>query len=93
MSDHRGMTPETLQAIGELLAAAEQYGLGLAFEPDEDGWRVNYIINDWPAYQEFEMKGGELSNAYDLQVAASAALKPLVELGRRAEAYFDSKES
>jgi hypothetical protein len=35
--------PEALQAIGELLQAASQYGLGVAFEPDGEGWKVSYI--------------------------------------------------
>jgi hypothetical protein len=35
--------PEALHAIGELLQAASQYGLGVAFEPDGEGWKVSYI--------------------------------------------------
>ena len=84
---------QTLHAVGELLQAAAQAGLGVAFEPDGDGWRVSYIINDWPAYQEYELKGGQLANAYDLHIAAAASLKPLIELGERADAYFASRES
>jgi hypothetical protein len=30
----------------------------------------------------------ELSNAYNLHIGASAALKPLIEMGERAAAYF-----
>ncbi len=66
---------------------------GVAFEPDGDGWRVSYIIDDWPAYQEYEFKGGQLANAYDLHIAAAASLKPLIELGERASAYFASRDS
>lgn len=50
---------EALEAAGELLAAAEQYGLGVALEPEGDGWRVHDLIDDWPAYQEIELKGGQ----------------------------------
>ncbi|WP_431844271.1 hypothetical protein, partial [Calidifontibacter indicus] len=46
----------------------------------------------WPAYQDYELAGGQLSNAYDLQVAASAALKPLVEHGIRCLRYFDQRD-
>ncbi|WP_157623225.1 hypothetical protein [Terrabacter sp. Root181] len=93
MSEHTPISAATLQAVGELLAAAEQYGLGLAFEPDPDGWRVNYIISDWPAYQDFQMAGGELANAYSLDVAAAASLKPLVEMGERSSAYFAKRDA
>jgi hypothetical protein len=79
--------PEALQAIGELLQAAFQYGLGLAFEPDGEGWKISYIPEK-PVWEEYELPSGELSNAYDLHIAAAAALKPLVELGEQAANYF-----
>jgi hypothetical protein len=85
------ISPEALQAIGELLQAAAQHGLGVAFEPDGEGWRISYILHDWPAHQEYNLPGGTLSNAYDLHIAAAAALKPLIELGRRAETYFERR--
>jgi hypothetical protein len=85
------ISPEALQAIGELLQAAAQHGLGVAFEPDGEGWRIGYILHDWPAYQEYNLPGGTLSNAYDLHIAAAAALKPLIELGIRAEKFFERR--
>ena len=89
-----GLTPETLDAIAELLQAAAQHGLGVAFEPDGEGWRVSYVMQrDWPAYEDYKLAGGQLSNAYDLHVAAAAALKPLVELGERCERYFAERDA
>ena len=49
------ISPEALQAIGELLQAAAQHGLGVAFEPDDEGWRISYILHDWPAYQDYDL--------------------------------------
>jgi hypothetical protein len=83
--------PEALQAIGELLQAASQYGLGVAFEPDGEGWKVSYIPGE-PVWEEYELPSGELSNAYDLHIAAAAALKPLVELGEQAAYYFAEQD-
>ena len=68
-------------------------GLGVAFEPDGEGWRVSYILHGWPAYEDYSLPGGELANAYDLEVGAKAALKPLVELGERAARYFAEREA
>jgi hypothetical protein len=65
---------ETLDSIAELLIAGQQYGIGVTFEPDDIGWRIGYIRG---------MGGGDLASAYDLQTAAKAALKPLVDLGQR----------
>jgi len=84
----QAFSEEALRAVGELLQAAAQHGLGVAFEPDREGWRISYLIDDWPAYQDYELKGGTLANAYDLEVGAKAALKPLIQLGERAERYF-----
>jgi hypothetical protein len=30
-----------LHAVGELLRAAAQHGMGVAFEPDGEGWRIS----------------------------------------------------
>jgi len=87
------ISPEALQAIGELLQAAAQHGMGVAFEPDGEGWQISYILHGWPAYQEYDLPAGALSNAYDLHIAAAAALKPLVELGGRAEKYFERRDA
>jgi hypothetical protein len=35
---------------------------------------------------------GQLANAYDLHIAAAAALKPLVELGERAKEYSEWRD-
>ena len=83
--------PEALQAIEELLQAASQYGLGVAFEPDGEGWKVSYIPG-MPVWDEYQLPSGELSNAYDLHIAAAAALKPLVELGEQAANYFAEQD-
>ena len=83
---------EALQTIAELLQAADQYGLGVVFQPELDGWRISYVI-DWPAYEEYELPAGELSNTYDLHLGASAALKPLIELGERYKSYLESRQS
>lgn len=62
----------------------------MAFEPEGDGWFVSYIIPkdiDWPGIHDFELHGGKLSEAYDLEIAAAAALKPLRDLAREATKY------
>ena len=87
------ISSEALQAIGELLQAAAQHGMGVAFEPDGEGWRISYVMHDWPAYEEYDLPCGPLSNAYDLHIAAAAALKPLIELGERAEKYFEQRDA
>lgn len=88
------LTSETLAAVADLLQAAAQHDLGVAFEPDGEGWRVSYVMQrDWPAYQDYSLAAGQLSNAYDLHVAATAALKPLVEMGTRAEQYFAERDA
>jgi hypothetical protein len=43
-------------------------------------------------WEEYELPTGELSNAYDLHIAAAAALKPLVELGEQAAHYFAEQD-
>ncbi|MFE1872979.1 hypothetical protein ACFW9N_19035 [Streptomyces sp. NPDC059496] len=84
--------PELLNAIGDLLATAHRHQVGVAFEPDGEGWRVHYLVKDWPAVQEYQLSAGPLSNAYDLQTAASAALRPLVKMGQSVTAYFDERQ-
>jgi hypothetical protein len=74
MTDDRGLSPDALDAISELLLAGEQYGIGVTFVPDDVGWRVGYMRG---------MGGGDLASAYDLETAARAALRPLMELGER----------
>src|SRR5690606_34567274 len=88
-----GILPEALTAIGELLVAAEQHGMGVVFQPDGEGWRIGYVLPErWPAYEDLEWTGGRLANAYDLHIAAAASLKPLIEMGERTEAFFSSRD-
>jgi hypothetical protein len=47
-------------------------GIGVTFEPDDVGWRVGYMPG---------MGGGDLASAYDLETSATAAPRPLMELG------------
>jgi hypothetical protein len=70
-----------MAAIADLLVAGEQHGIGITLTPKDDGWEVGYMVG---------MGGGDLSSAYDLETAANAALRPLMQLGaelaaRRAE--------
>lgn len=92
MPDDNRIPTDALEAIGELLTAAAQHGIGVAFEPDGEGWRISHILHDWPAYNDYNLPAGELANTYDLEVGAKAALKPLVELGERASQYFASRD-
>ncbi|MFD6279470.1 hypothetical protein ACFWFI_28465 [Streptomyces sp. NPDC060209] len=85
--------PELLNAIGDLLATAHRQQIGVAFEPDGDGWRLHYLVDDWPAVEEYELSAGPLSDAYDLQVAASAALRPLVKMGHSLAQHFNRQQS
>ena len=71
--------------------APPSMGSGVAFEPDGEGWKVSYIPGK-PVWEEYELPTGELSNAYDLHIAAAAALKPLVELGEQAAHYFAEQD-
>ncbi len=74
MTEGRGLSADALDAISELLLAGEQFGIGVTFEPDDAGWRVGYLRGP---------VGGDLASAYDLETAAKAALRPLMELGAR----------
>jgi hypothetical protein len=60
-----------MEAIADLLVAGEQHGIGVTFTPDDVGWEVGYMQG---------MGGGDLASAYDLETAAKAALRPLMEL-------------
>jgi hypothetical protein len=62
---------ETLQAVGELLALGEQEGFAITFEPDADGWTIDYMRG---------MGGGDLHSDYDLESAARGAVRPLLDL-------------
>ncbi|MGA4867544.1 hypothetical protein ACPB9J_33460 [Streptomyces lavendulocolor] len=83
--------PELLNAIGDLLATAHHHQIGIAFEPDGEGWRIHYIVDDWPAVEEYELSAGPLADAYDLQTASAAALRPLVKMGVSVTQHFRSR--
>lgn len=68
---------ETLQAIGELIALAEQEGFGVTFNPDEAGWTVGYLRG---------MGGGDLLTGFELGDTARAAMRPLLDLAKRDKA-------
>lgn len=70
--DDQGLDEETRDAVAELLVAGEQYGIGVTFVPDDQGWTVGYMVG---------MGGGDFAEAYDLRTAARAALRPLVNMG------------
>jgi hypothetical protein len=80
------------EAVMELLGAALEEGVGVAFEPDGDGWKLSYLLPfEWPAYAEYELDAGPLSSAYDLATASAAALRPLREMGQRIDRYMESR--
>ncbi|MFE7111744.1 hypothetical protein ACFU98_29370 [Streptomyces sp. NPDC057575] len=85
--------PEVLNAIGDLLATAQRHQIGVAFEPDGEGWRIHYLVDDWPAVEEYELSAGPLSDAYDLQTASSAALRPLVKMGISVTEHFNWRQN
>jgi hypothetical protein len=83
----------TAKSVMDLLAAAVEAGVGLAFEPDDDGWRLSYVLPiDWPAYEEYDLAAGPLASAYDLGTAAAAALRPLREMGGQIDSYRESRD-
>jgi hypothetical protein len=69
-------SPAALEAVADLLVVGEQHGIGVTFTPDDVGWEVGYMQG---------MGGGDLSSAYDLETAAKAALRPLMELAAELE--------
>ncbi|RUP04749.1 MAG: hypothetical protein EKK34_12615 [Mycobacterium sp.] len=74
---------DTLQAVGEIIALGEQEGFGITFEPDPQGWTVDYTRG---------MGGGELITGYDLGDTARAAVRPLLDLAARYEAARRDRE-
>jgi len=82
------------KAVMELVSAALHTGVGIAFEPDDDGWTISYVLPiDWPAYTEYELRAGPLASAYDLATAAAAAVRPLNEVRARIDRYLASRPS
>jgi hypothetical protein len=63
--------------IRELLEEARDLGVGVAFEPSEEGWRISYLT-PYPLaeLEEYELRGGALVADADLDSAAAAALTP-----------------
>lgn len=77
------LSPETVEAVVELLQAADQYGVPVGFVPDPSGWKVIHML-DWPAQSDDNrMCWGQLASSYDLETTAKASLRPLLELGER----------
>ena len=66
---------EALLRIRGRLEAAQNYDIGITFEPDgPGGWKIRYMRG---------MGGGDLASAYDLETAVAAAERPLDELAYR----------
>ena len=82
------------KAVLDLLDEALASGVGVSFEPEEDGWTVHYLLPiEWPAYTEYALPSGPLSSAYDLGTAAAAALRPLREMKARIDHYQETKDA
>lgn len=77
------LTPEAVTVVAEFLQGAVHADLDVAFESDDQGWRIGYVLQRlWPARVDYETPADQPSHAYDLQVAAvAAALKPLARAG------------
>ena len=84
-------TIEDANAVLALLKEAEEYNVGVAFVPDNDGWEVMHVGTNWPAHSDTVTEVGRLAFAYDLQTAAAAALRPLGELGRAFQSYLSTR--
>lgn len=72
--EHTAISDAALEGIRNLLDAGKNYGIGISFEPDAEGWKIGYMRG---------MGGGDLASAYDLETAVRAAMRPLDELARR----------
>ena len=78
--------------IRELLAEALDRGVGVAFEPDDDGWRISYLTPYRLAeLEEYELRGGPLAGARDLDSAAAAALTSFREVVEQIEEAGESE--
>jgi hypothetical protein len=79
--------------VMDLLEVAAGTGVGVAFEPDGDGWRISYVLPiHWPAHTEYELGAGPLASAYDLATASAAAIRPLREMSANVDRYLERKE-
>lgn len=72
--EHTAISDAALEGIRNLLDAGKNYGIGISFEPDAEGWKIGYMRG---------MGGGDLASAYDLETAVAAAERPLDELAHR----------
>lgn len=70
------ITPDALQALGELLNLAARHGFGITVTPDAEGWSIGYMRG---------MGGGDLAADYDLLTAVRAARRPLLDLAETVE--------
>jgi hypothetical protein len=79
-------------AVRKLLSEALDRGVGVAFEPLQDGWRISYLTPyRLPELEEYELRGGPLADAGDLEAAAAAALTPLREIVEEIEEFGESE--
>ena len=77
------MDQGTIDAVIRLLREADSLGVGVAIVSEPGGWRISHLV-DWPAYNEpYDLPHGVLAIAYDLEIAAKAALRPLVDVGEK----------
>jgi hypothetical protein len=83
----------TRYAVLALIEKAEESGIGIAFVPEADGWRIVHVGLDWPAVADREEYTGELGNGYTLEDAARGALRPLVKLSDDWQQFRPSPES
>jgi hypothetical protein len=81
--EQKAISQTTLEAVANLLEAGKRYGIGITFEPDEEGWSIGYMRG---------MGGGDLASAYDLETAVKAAERPLDELAQRLAENRASRE-
>ena len=68
--------------VEALLREAKDRGAAVLFIPDGRGWKVCYasVTGDLVDEGVFEVRACDLGSGYDLETAALAAFRPLVEL-------------
>ena len=80
----------TVDAVLELLSYAEDNLVSVVFEPDGEGWRISYAT-DWPAAAEYELQCKEVAVAHSLDIAATAALRPIMEYSDSYDRYQENR--
>lgn len=86
------MATEAKDPLRQLLEEALDRGVGVAFEPLEDGWRISYLTPyRITQLEELELRGGELATADDLDSAAAAALEPFIFVVEEIEEIGESE--